>query len=171
MMGKQHLFFGITTGVATSFALGTMGLNIDTTEGFVFIGLTVLGSLLPDVDNPGTTLGKRVRPLSDFLYKTIGHRTYTHDLFLMIILCFVSLRYFNNYIGLYGLWLGIFGHLFLDSFTANGIPFFIIINKKNIHLLPYKLRIYSSSGAAKIITAICSVIYIYGGKYLLTFLK
>lgn len=89
----------------------------------------------------------------------------------MIILCFVSLRYFNNYIGLYGLWLGIFGHLFLDSFTANGIPFFRIINKKNIHLLPSKLRIYSSSGAAKIITVICSVIYIYGGKYLLTFLK
>ncbi len=71
-MGKQHLFFGITTGVATSFSLGTMGLNIDTTEGFVFIGLTVLGSLLPDIDSPGTTLGKRVRPLSDFFFFEIN---------------------------------------------------------------------------------------------------
>lgn len=53
-----------------------------------------------------------------------------------------------------GLWFGIFGHLLLDSFTVNGLPVLYLFNKKNIHILPYRLRVYSSEDNAKYLTVL-----------------
>lgn len=156
MLGKQHLLFGTVTGIATVITLNQLGV-IDETGMYEFTGMAMLGSLLPDIDMTTSTIGRILKPVSFILSKAIGHRTYTHDVFLNIILCVISMLYMkNNYI-MYlplatGLWFGIFGHLLLDSFTVNGLPVLYLFNKKNIHILPYRLRVYSSEDNAKYLT-------------------
>lgn len=158
MLGKQHLLFGTVTGIATVITLNQLGV-IDETGMYEFTGMAMLGSLLPDIDMTTSTIGRILKPVSFILSKAIGHRTYTHDVFLNIILCVISMLYMkNNYI-MYlplvtGLWFGIFGHLLLDSFTVNGLPVLYLFNKKNIHILPYKLRVYSSEDNAKYLTVL-----------------
>lgn len=156
MLGKQHLLFGTVTGIATVITLNQLGV-IDETGMYEFTGMAMLGSLLPDIDMTTSTIGRILKPVSFILSKAIGHRTYTHDVFLNIVLCIISMFYMkNNYIAylplVTGLWFGIFGHLLLDSFTVNGLPVLYLFNKKNIHILPYRLRVYSSEDNAKYLT-------------------
>lgn len=42
----------------------------------------------------------------------------------------------------------------MDSFTVNGLPVLYLFNKKNIHILPYRLRVYSSEDNAKYLTVL-----------------
>lgn len=156
MLGKQHLLFGTVTGIATVITLNQLGI-IDETGMYEFTGMAMLGSLLPDIDMTTSTIGRILKPVSFILSKAIGHRTYTHDVFLNIILCVISMLYMKNNYMMYlplvtGLWFGIFGHLLLDSFTVNGLPVLYLFNKKNIHILPYRLRVYSSEDNAKYLT-------------------
>lgn len=156
MLGKQHLLFGTVTGIATVITLNQLGV-IDETGMYGFTGMAMLGSLLPDIDMTTSTIGRILKPVSFILSKTIGHRTYTHDVFLNIVLCIISMLYIKNSYMMYlplaaGLWFGIFGHLLLDSFTVNGLPVLYLFNKKNIHILPYRLRVYSSEDNAKYLT-------------------
>lgn len=158
MLGKQHLLFGTVTGVATVITLNQLGV-IDETGMYEFTGMAMLGSLLPDIDMTTSTIGRILKPVSFILSKAIGHRTYTHDVFLNIILCVISMLYMKNNYMMYlplatGLWFGIFGHLLLDSFTVNGLPVLYLFNKKNIHILPYRLRVYSSEDNAKYLTVL-----------------
>lgn len=132
---------------------------IDETGMYEFTGMAMLGSLLPDIDMTTSTIGRILKPVSFILSKAIGHRTYTHDVFLNIILCVISMLYMKNNYMMYlplatGLWFGIFGHLLLDSFTVNGLPVLYLFNKKNIHILPYGLRVYSSEDNAKYLTVL-----------------
>lgn len=159
------MLFGTVTGAMIAVTLNELG-KIDTAGMFILTGFSILGSLLPDIDKQTTTLGQVVKPVSTILEKTIGHRTYTHDLVLNMILCvicFIKIP-FNDYTWLFplitGLWIGIFGHLFLDSLTANGLPVLYLFNKKHIHLTPYKYRFYSGENKAKAITVICSIIFV-----------
>lgn len=156
MLGKQHLLFGTVTGIATVITLNQLGV-IDETGMYEFTGMAMLGSLLPDIDMTTSTIGRILKPVSFILSKAIGHRTYTHDVFLNIILCVISMFYMKNNYMMYlplvtGLWFGIFGHLLLDSFTVNGLPVLYLFNKKNIHILPCRLRVYSSEDNAKYLT-------------------
>lgn len=158
MLGKQHLLFGTVTGIATVITLNQLGV-IDETGMYEFTGMAMLGSLLPDIDMTTSTIGRILKPVSFILSKAIGHRTYTHDVFLNIILCVISTLYMKNNYMMYlplatGLWFGIFGHLLLDSFTVNGLPVLYLFNKKNIHILPYRLRVYSSEDNAKYLTVL-----------------
>lgn len=108
MLGKQHLLFGTVTGIATVITLNQLGV-IDETGMYEFTGMAMLGSLLPDIDMTTSTIGRILKPVSFILSKSIGHRTYTHDVFLNIILCVISMLYMKNNYMMYlplatGLW-------------------------------------------------------------------
>lgn len=87
-----------------------------------------LGSLLPDIDHPGSFLGKRNKIASGLTNKTFGHRGATHS-FLGVILVFIGGTFIQfHYLSTSGryvtFWL-IFGYLFHlieDSFSKEGIP-------------------------------------------------
>lgn len=154
MRGNQHLAFGIVTSIATMAVAQNTGAEIDPDY---FVLLAGLGSLLPDIDTPTSTLGKIIvlQPISIFLNKTIGHRTLTHDLLLTTILAVLTTARFPILIGL---WFGYFGHLFLDGMTTAGIP----LLKKRVHFLPQKIKVYSGSNMATVVTILMSVLYCCG---------
>ncbi len=77
-------------------------------------------SLLPDIDHPNSILG-RIKPISFFIYKKFGHRSFTHSLIFAILIT----NFFAINLKFYKLaWLAIGSHLFADMLTYTGVPLF-----------------------------------------------
>ena len=84
----------------------------------VAICLYVVGSLLPDIDNEKSILGKIV-------YVPLEHRTWTHTIYIPLTLFIASIWCRL----LLFLGLGYFMHLFIDSFSRCGVCWFYPISK------------------------------------------
>lgn len=132
MVGKNHLRVSVPTLVAGGTAvfalsrcdgaLGEIGLRVlrafvpaggvVKTVLWVLAGLAlyVLGTLLPDIDSKGSTLGR-------FIYLPVRHRTLTHTIWVVLLLGLLSWK-----LPLFW-WLtfGYFAHIFWDSLSAGGI--------------------------------------------------
>lgn len=80
----------------------------------LYIPLCILfylfGTVIPDIDSPHSLIGR-------YAYLPIRHRTWTHC-FLPIILCVIISVWFRPVV-FFGI--GIFIHLFYDSFSGTGI--------------------------------------------------
>ncbi len=156
MLGKQHLFFGIAT--ASALTISHIGGDYTGLQSpAILIAGTAIGSLAPDIDVPTSIMGKMVLPVSFIINKIFGHRTITHDPIIWIPLSvFLTIKYPV----LFGFFFGYLGHLFLDSFTAGGIPVCFLLNKKPFHLLPYRMKFNSNSNMARLMTIILSFVII-----------
>lgn len=73
MIGKTHLAGGLAAA-----AVICQAVNLPLAEGLIFTTGCAVGSLFPDIDHESSTVGKRVKPLSSLLHKTVGHRTLFH---------------------------------------------------------------------------------------------
>lgn len=105
-----HIAFGL-------FFSGLLGIKFD----WLSILFAVIGSLLPDIDYPGSLVGKLFPSVSNALYKSVGHRSVTHSVYIAIGLMIMSLFvYQDNYL-LYALTLGYISHLITDMSTPSGV--------------------------------------------------
>ena len=75
--------------------------------------LFCLGSLLPDIDSKGSTLGR-------YLYLPVKHRTLTHTFWIVALLALLGLK-FRVFVWLA---LGYFFHIFYDGLSNAGIAWF-----------------------------------------------
>ena len=120
MMGVTHMVVGAAAGyLATQAVTGALVGGI--------------AALLPDIDHPGSKLGRRVPVLPTVINKLVGHRTLTHSILVLIILTgmlffiapvFITIAFFVGYLS----------HLILDSFTVSGVPFLYPFKKRNYGL-------------------------------------
>lgn len=117
MTGKTH----IAAGLAVSIALGMNAPQI---------ALTTFGSLLPDADHSGSTLGRLIKPVS----RHIRHRGVTHSLIFLVVSMIIS-----PYLGL-----GVLTHIVLDLFNPKGVELFYPW-KKNIKV-PVISRFITTNG-------------------------
>lgn len=115
MMAGSHVALGAAAWLAAAPLLGQPALAP------VPLGLAVLGSLLPDMDHPKSWAGRRVRPVSDALAATFGHRGVTHSL-LAVVGCAWLLRE-QHLPPAYAapLVVGYLSHLLADLFTPGGL--------------------------------------------------
>lgn len=123
MSGTNHITGGLLfTGIFASF----WNINIFSDAGF--FGLTILGSVLPDIDHTKSPIGKLFWPLSRYIDTRFGHRTITHS--LLFLLCFSLFSYAMQrlfcptYPIALILFFSAFSHLVLDMITISGIPLF-----------------------------------------------
>lgn len=81
----------------------------------------VLGGLLPDIDHPGSMIGRRFPPLA-LIAVLLGHRGPTHSMFAAF--CILITTYVLGLAPGYALalLLGYASHLALDWLTPSGIP-------------------------------------------------
>jgi inner membrane protein len=95
-----------------------------------FAGL-VVGSLLPDIDEPTSFIGRRSFGLAYVIKTTFGHRGITHSLVVWIIL---SLLVYSlvPYVFVKGASLGYLFHIIGNYFSIQGIPLFAPLIKKKI---------------------------------------
>lgn len=145
MTGKQHLSFGIITGIAFSAYLHKLNICQNNADMVFVVCGSVLGSLLPDIDSTESIISNILPPFTTLISKIInnvfGHRGLLHYSLFWIVMAFFTTNY-NHFTR--GLFFGVFGHLFLDACTYKGIPAFLwIIDKnKSFYVFPKKWKMY-----------------------------
>lgn len=127
MLYRTHLAAGLCTGFLIA---AKTGGDI----GPVVLAAAV-GSLLPDIDQPRSYIGRRV-PVSYGAYLVAGHRGLFHSLAGAVGVALLALVAFQKWVPAYSsLWLslaaGYLLHLVLDTLNPSGVPW----------LWPLKLRV------------------------------
>ena len=123
MTAPNHITGGIVfTGLFCSF----FSINIFANP--IFISVTILGSLLPDIDHTKSWIGKSVYPIAIWLSRNYGHRTITHSIFFLIGVFLISVFIEKNFRADYSIstiiFFSILSHLIFDMVTIAGIPLF-----------------------------------------------
>jgi len=116
MLFLTHLLFGILVAfVSRSFISGGNYL--------VFFGLVILGSVLSDIDEKHSKVVKWSGLVGIVISFFSKHRGFFHSVFFVVLITLVLKFFLGNYYA-WGLFLGLVGHLFLDSMSRKGINFF-----------------------------------------------
>ncbi len=121
MLGRTHALTGALIGLVL--------LQLFSGPFFVKLlafFLTILGSLLPDIDERHSIIGRKIQ-LVGVLFK---HRGFFHSFIALGIFAIPLFILFENLLPLLGFVLGFVSHLFLDMLTKEGLfiyPFSIKI--------------------------------------------
>lgn len=125
MTAKTHALGGFTAALllAKTGCLGQYWLSL--------AAVGALGGLLPDVDHPGSYVGRRVPLVSDAVEMAFGHRGATHSL-LAVFLFYVAarllaLRFLGRDVAgpmVLALAAGYLSHLLLDMLNPQAVPLF-----------------------------------------------
>src|SRR3989339_332125 len=101
MLAPTHSAFGI---FLTLILLAFFGIKFSLH--WTVLIFAALGSIIPDIDHPGSIIGRIFYPISTYLERKFGHRTITHSLigwlifsvlFFFIIVISFPLLYLYNY--------------------------------------------------------------------------
>ena len=147
-MGKTHKLGGLCCGLIAS----SMIMQLPYTKeklllSGVLIGMSVFGSLFPDIDHTNSMIGKEHKAISRLTNILFGHRGITHAPlfnFIIVALLLYLTRFLTGRIqiiaitGIFGLFIGLMSHLILDIITVSGIPVFYPFSKRCIHIARLK---------------------------------
>ena len=141
MTAPTHIVFGLFSA-SSLFSLLSTSLHKDLPA----VGLVTLGSLLPDIDTPGSSVGRLLPFISMPIERRWGHRTITHG-----FLCLAGLGALASPLLLTrpswfaALLIGYGSHLFADSMTKSGVPLFY--PSSAVCVLPANSRYRFKTGA------------------------
>lgn len=155
MLAKSHISLGLLGGIVAY----PLAQRFGVAKEFyltLLLPLVLLGSLLPDIDEPRSFIGRRFSLISRIFSVSFSHRGFTH--FLIFPLIFVGLgTIFAHAIitpCLFALAYGVLLHQVGDMLTISGIPhYFFPLSRKKAVLLPQMLRFRTGSIAEKLILA------------------
>lgn len=160
MLGKTHIVNAIAIA---SVPLAFSSTKIDI-EYSIFLLLIAIGSIIPDIDEPNSILGRKLKFLSYPINIFFGHRTITHNLILFSIFSIFSIFfYIQKYNYLFALSVGILIHILQDSMTYQGIKNGLFpMQRLNYHfvLFPRRFRFAVGSITEYIILLISAIFLI-----------
>ena len=112
MMAHTHLAFGLLFGLLSlSF--------IHPANKYVFLGIAIFSSLLPDLDHPQSKLGRKLF-VSRIFHVLFGHRGFFHAVWIPIAAWLILSLGFGISYGA-AVFVGYFAHLFSDGLTKAGV--------------------------------------------------
>ncbi len=112
MMAHTHMAFGLLFGLLSiSF--------IHPANKYLFIGIVIFSSLLPDLDHPQSKLGRKFF-LSKVFNMLFGHRGFFHAIWIPIGVWLILSFGFGISYGA-AVFVGYFAHLFSDGLTKAGV--------------------------------------------------
>lgn len=153
MLYKNHLIVSNAIAVPIMSQTGTLSVSN-------VLALS-LGALLPDIDEPESYLGSKVRGVSDLINLVFKHRGITHTLLFVFLIGFISIPVTKYYgyenIGIF-LTLGVFLHVFEDSFSNSGVKWLLPFTKKTYHL-----SIYNTGSLVEYIIGLSALIGLFLG--------
>lgn len=122
----------------------------------------IVGSILPDIDEPKSFIGRRTRGISDLINWSFGHRGITHSLLafiIILILCLTFRTFFS-----FGLAIGYFLHLIEDSFSVSGIKWLAPFDKR---AFKHKVFNYTTGGSDETVIFFCLTFILFLEAYFL----
>ncbi|MEK8022877.1 MAG: metal-dependent hydrolase [Candidatus Hydrogenedentota bacterium] len=121
MTSITHIPFGLLTA---EFACSSFEFEMDGTA----LALAAIGSLLPDIDHPRSTIGFLFyfTGIPQFLERKLGHRTVTHSWVFLVACLFLFIPLWIGWGLLYYLaaWFGVLSHILIDMANIPGVPLF-----------------------------------------------
>ncbi|WWO98090.1 MAG: metal-dependent hydrolase [Candidatus Dasytiphilus stammeri] len=127
MTAKGHLIFAMAMAIFAKRAHLTPVITHG--DWWHIIPSALLTSLLPDLDHPHSTLGRRLKWLSYPLRYFFGHRGFTHSILVVAVsiaifhqAVTINLQYLLPADVLHGMIIGYISHLIADFITPYGIP-------------------------------------------------
>lgn len=155
MLYRTHVIISVTAAVAIS-TIDNAPFSAATLAG------VAIGSLLPDIDEPNSYIGKRTRGVSDATKFVFGHRGFTHSI-LAMFLAFIPWFIVSNFLDenaitvtlstfLFGIALGYIFHILGDMLSKTGVPLFLPFSKKRI-----KIPLYTTGGTMEVVIHFLSV--------------
>jgi len=130
---KTHINGGILVGLYVNLQMTKTPII----SSAVLLSGAIVGSILPDIDHKNSYIGQKAKTISKAINKFAGHRKLLHAPLMYLLLYSVSLGIITDKLlvtSLKGLFLGVLSHLFLDSFTIGGLPWFYPLSKKKFSL-------------------------------------
>lgn len=117
MMSFTH----VTFGVMLLFLFGSV-LGLEVTK--EMIAITIIFSLLADIDHSKSAIGMLLFPISNFISQRYGHRTITHSMRVFLPLSFGSLFLipFFGFDVVFAIIVGYLSHLISDGMNESGVP-------------------------------------------------
>ncbi|QJC33930.1 metal-dependent hydrolase [Enterobacteriaceae endosymbiont of Donacia cinerea] len=132
MTVKGHIIFTIASSILIQHFIFSNIMYHD--DWWRIIPVSIITCLLPDIDNPKSILGRRIKILSYLINKIFGHRGFTHSLLSVLILSFII---FSIHLKLncifdvkLGLIIGYCSHIIADILTPYGVPLLWPYKKK-----------------------------------------
>lgn len=107
-------------------AIGALTLSAVPLLGMIDGGIAVL---MPDIDTPGSTMGRRLWSVSAMLKGTVKHRTITHNVWFCLLMAVMGgLVAYKFHLSVAAIamagFLGAVTHIALDGLTVSGVsPF------------------------------------------------
>ena len=153
MLAKSHISLGLVGGICAYPLAQKCGIAKEFYL-TLLLPLILLGSLLPDIDEPRSFIGRKFPLISRIFSISFSHRGFTHFLIFPSIFVVVGAIFAHPLITpiFFALAYGIFLHQIGDMLTISGIPhYFFPISRKKAVLLPQILRFRTGSIAEKII--------------------
>lgn len=112
MMAHTHMAFGLLFGLLSlSF--------LHPANKYVFIGIVIFSSLLPDLDHPQSKLGRKLF-FSRIFNIFFGHRGFFHAIWIPLAAWLILSLGFGISYGS-AVFIGYFAHLFSDGLTKSGV--------------------------------------------------
>lgn len=145
------------THVVSSLAVGT-ALVVATDYPFSadLVGGIMIGSVLPDIDEPNSFMGRRSLGLSLVINRLFGHRGFTHSLVCWMFVTTICLLFSKPFT--IGISLGFFLHILGDLFSTSGLRLFLPFSNKRVKMLiTYK----TGSSREQIILYVCAALIVY----------
>jgi inner membrane protein len=159
MEGRSHLLVGVTAAVVLDSMVHITGTPLMMTptvsvtllvKKIVFYSMVALGSLLPDIDNAHSTLGRKLGWVSKGIQHVAGHRTLFHSLLGLVLGSLLALgleQLVVDLLALRGLAIpalfirgehlvfisvlfGCIMHIAADALTEGGVPLFWPYHKR-----------------------------------------
>ena|ERR1700712_4901098 len=115
MMARSHVVVGLAAWIVAAPLL-----HVPVIDPW-YLGLVVLGSLLPDVDHPKSWVGRRTRPVSTALAAALGHRGITHSAIAVVGLSLLLLHAGYRRGAVCAMAVGYLSHLAADMLTPQGL--------------------------------------------------
>ena len=115
MLARTHLAFGFLTALVFKNIIPTGNI-------FIFVGLVLLGALMPDIDSPNSKIVNKFPWLLKPISMVTKHRGIFHSLTLATIFSLLIYYFISQPYG-FALFIGYFSHLFIDGFTKEGVNF------------------------------------------------
>lgn len=145
MNHQAHKVAGVCAGTITA----TLLYHNDIQSGYGLVAVVPLiaggyfGALLPDIDHPGSKIGRALYPIAWVVNKIFGHRGATHSLlalFLTSVLFILPALMLEGFAAFMytqfaiGVGVGFLSHLILDMSTKSGVPLLYPFSSKSFRI-------------------------------------
>lgn len=140
MLSPNHIVGGF---VLTATLAAICGENVVSSP--TAIGVCVIASLFPDIDNPSAPVGFILKPIAKVINRRYGHRTITHTIWALL---FSTLILYTCHFHALIWFFGYLSHLILDMVTLQGVPLFYPVFK-NACVMPARREMRYRTGDLK----------------------